>query len=344
MTVTTPAEAHTRASVALYKLERFAEAAEEARAALKLEPMDSVALRYLARSTLGTGDIEATVSALTELLSSSAPDAATGIRALLRSGEVLAAARVLLVDPARIADCDPELLQRIGVLLRHMASRKQLDGEQRIAAFDAALALDPDNTVLRIDLCRLLLASDDVPSLAAHLSHLAEPPSRQAAAGALLRDIVIRGKKCFREEQLEQAHDWVRLALLLDASESMQDLSDRIRTRRLSHVRRSLVNRSADGLEQTTGLFADYPDDAGARSLHARALIAGRFYAAAVALLRSAAQKGNATADDYVQLARACRASHDLEGAIGACFDALALHHEETTALALLSQLLPNRQ
>lgn len=344
MTLASPAESHTRASVALFKLERFAEAAEEARTALAITPDDNIALRTLARSTLSLGDIEGTIAALTNLLPSSVNEAAAGIRALLRHGEVQAAARVAAVAPARIESCDSEVLPRIVTLLRQQALRKQNPAQERVAAFEMALALAPDNAALRIDFLRLLASAGEAAAFARNARLVTDATALADASATLARDVGNRARQAFRDQRWQEAHEWLQAGSRLGLEQAAGDLAERIKARRLAEARKTLVAKEPDSQQHTAALLADYPEDGAARSLHARALIANRHYAQAKTLLQAVSAQGAATADDYVQLARACRASQDIESAIGACFDALALRHEDPTALVLLGHLLPGRE
>lgn len=344
MTLASPAESHTRASVALFKLERFAEAAEEARTALAITPDDNIALRTLARSTLSLGDIEGTIVALTNLLPASVNEAVAGIRALLRNGEVQAAARVAAVAPARIQSCDAEVLPRIVTLLRQQALRKQNPIEERVIAFDMALGLAPGNTALRIDYLRVLATAGEAEAFARNAKLVTDASALADASAALARDVGNRARQAFRDQRWQEAHHWLQAGGRLGLEQAAGDLGDRIKARRLAEARKALVAKEPGSQERTAALLADYPEDGAARSLHARALIAGRHFAEARTLLQAVAAQGAATADDYVQLARACRASQDIESAIGACFDALALRHEDPTALLLLDHLLPGRE
>lgn len=344
MTLATPAETHTRASVALFKLERFAEAAEEARTALAITPDDNIALRTLARSTLSLGDIEGTIAALTSLLPASAGEAVAGIRALLRNGEVRAAARVAAVAPARIEASDAELLPRIVTLLRQQALRKQNPVEERSEAFEMALALAPANAALRIDYLRLLATTGEAGAFARHAGLVTDAAALADASATLGRDVGNRARQAFRDQRWQEAHEWLQAGSRLGLEPASGDLGDRIKARRLAETRRALVAKEPGNRERTATLLADYPEDGAARSLHARALIANRQFAEAKTLLQAVAAQGAATADDFVQLARACRASQDIESAIGACFDALAMRHEDPTALVLLGHLLPGRE
>ncbi|MGJ4854451.1 hypothetical protein ACN6KF_000384 [Labrys sp. La1] len=344
MTLASPAESHTRASVALFKLERFAEAAEEARTALAITPDDNIALRTLARSTLSLGDIEGTIAALTNLLPSSINEAVAGIRGLLRHGEVQAAARVATVSPVRIQSCDSEVLPRIVTLLRQQALRKQNPTQERVTAFEMALSLAPDNVALRIDFLRLLAAAGEAGEFARNAGLVADAAALADASATLSRDVGNRARQAFRDQAWQEAHAWLQAGSRLGLDAAAGDLAERIKARRLAEARKALVAKEPDSHEHTAALLEDYPEDGAARSLHARALIANRHYAQAKTLLQAVSAQGAATADDYVQLARACRASQDIENAIGACFDALALRHEDPTALVLLDHLLPGRE
>ncbi|WP_448951186.1 hypothetical protein [Labrys neptuniae] len=344
MTLASPAETHTRASVALFKLERFAEAAEEARTALAITPGDNIALRTLARSTLNLGDIEGTIAALTSLLPAFVSEAVAGIRALLRNGEVQAAARVAVTAPDKIKACDEEVLARIVTLLRQQALRKQNAPEERQAAFEMALALIPDNATLRIDFLRLLATTGQAVTFARNARQVGDTTALADAAPTLARDVGNRARQAFRDQHWQEAQEWLQAGSRLGLDAAAGDLAERIKTRRLAEARKALVAKEPGSEARTATLLADYPEDGGARNLHARALIANRRYAEAKTLLQAVAAQDAATADDFIQLARACRASHDIENAIGACFDALASRHEDPTALLLLGQLLPGRE
>ena len=247
MTLASPAESHTRASVALFKLERFAEAAEEARTALAITPDDNIALRTLARSTLSLGDIEGTIAALTDLLPSSVNEAVAGIRALLRHGEVQAAARVSAVAPARIESCDSEVLPRIVTLLRQQALRKQNPAPERMAAFEMALALAPDNAALRIDFLRLLASAGEAGAFAHNAKLVTDATALADASATLARDVGNRARQAFRDQRWQEAHEWLQAGGRLGLEQAAGDLAERIKARRLAEARKVLVAKEPAG-------------------------------------------------------------------------------------------------
>lgn len=157
--------------------------------------------------------------------------------------------------------------------------------------------------------------------------------------------LLLQARKALAESDFDAATNLVAALLKIDPGNAAGNaFVEKLRVHRCSNARKRLNSRDDDVLDEIDAIHALYPTDTLARRLKARALIARREHGSARDILGDLITHHEASADDFVQYARVCRSTHDVEAAIGACFDALALQPEAPAALALMERLLPPRE
>jgi hypothetical protein len=315
-----------------------------------VEPRDPLALKVLGRSLLQLQAFDAAAEALAAQLAISPAEAALGTRALVRQGQILAAGKVLCSGRPELEAQDPDLAARILQLLRHRTRPKAATAQERESGLELLMRLEPDDAASLLALMRLrieqgsLSAVEDLWRKSAAGLVSARSDGLADVADQIVPELISAAKRALGEASYRDAHRWVSLALALDPENaSASDVHASVKTRRIAEARKSFGDESAVSL-LTNELATDYPDEPMRERVHAHALMQERSYMQARAVLAELCGHPAASADDFVQFARACRATHELDAAIDACFEALSRKHEHQTAIFLLTQLLPARE